>query len=290
MKTQKNPENPPPHLTCVETWGPRWKASRRTTGLLACVASLVLACHSTAAVITIVYDFESLSAGSGGSVQLNGQDNWTANSNIVVDTDGSNKYAVGWANSVPIQDGNRPNDVNFAMAMPTEITEFSLMADIRVGTFEQGGEQRNRRSMFGLTVGSGSFLFGAGGTDTEENKWLVHAADGTKNFSSAVTTNESNLFWSMQLDVDLLANGGNGAASLSVDSGSGFVAISDLQNINLQLLSLTGYSDGSSFDGMGISLGQFGRLDNLTMSYIPEPSAALLGGLGLLVALFRRRR
>jgi hypothetical protein len=250
---------------------------------LSCAASLVFACQASA-VTTVIYDFQSLNAGvDNGDVQLNGQDNWTANSLITValpPAPGTNKNLVGWTNE-NIVNGNRLNDANFAMTMSSSITQFSLSADVRIGAFNN----EIRRAMFGLTVGSGSLLFGAGGDDTQGNKWLILGGNETKNFSNAVTTSASSVFGTVRLDVDLTANSGDGAASLYFDN----VSISDLQNINLNLKSLTGYSDGSSFDGMAISLGDFGRLDNLTLSYIPEPTAALLGSLGLL-ALLRRRR
>lgn len=278
------PMNPhPAALTYIQTC----RSTRHITSLLAAAASLVLACNATAATIT-TYDFQSLSASiAGGNTVLNNQDNWTAHADIDVILDGTSKFVAGYSNT-NIQNANRPNNLNFAMTVPTAITQFSLSADIRVGTFTSGSAQY-RRSMFGLTVGSSNFLFGAGGDDTEDNKWLIQSGSGSQSFSSAATTSSSSLLWSMKLDVDLSANSGNGAASLSVNSGSGFTAISDLQNINLNLLSLDGYSNGSSFDGMAISSGDFGRLDNLTLSYVPEPSSALLGGLGLL-ALLRRRR
>lgn len=275
------PGNP---YTSAPTCSSPLKASRRIIGLVAGLTGL-LACHASAAT-TITYDFQSLNANTSGTIALNGQDNWVAGTSlqVILDADNTRKYAVGYDNAVNIVNGSRANNLDFAMTVPMAITQFSLSADIRYGTFNSGGQQ-HRRSLFGLTVGAGNFLFGAAGDDTQDNKWLIQSGNGTQTFSSAVTSAVSSTFGTIKLDVDLSANSGNGAASLFLNN----VAISDLQNINLNLLSLVGYSNGSSFNGMAISSGDFGRLDNLTLSYVPEPSTALLGGLGML-ALLRRRR
>jgi hypothetical protein len=264
----------------------KYKYVNLKTTMAAVLGVSILGTAASHAATTIVYDFQSLNANTSGTIALNGQDNWVAGTSlqVVLDADNTRKYAVGYDNAVNIVNGSRANNGGFAMTVPAATTQFSLSAEIRYGTFNSGG-QNHRRSLFGLTVGAGNFLFGAGGDDTQDNKWLIQSGNGTQNFSSAATSAASNNFGTIKLNVDLSANSGNGSASLFLDD----VAISDLQNINLNLLSLAGYTNGSSFNGMAISSGDFGRLDNLTLSYIPEPSTAFLSAIGIL-ALMRRRR
>lgn len=274
-------------LTRLQSFSPSRNRSPRITGLLAGAASLVLACSASA--VTITYDFEALNSNTGSGVALNGQDNWTTSGSAVnvITVDGS-KRAVGISNTA-FSNATRLNNVGFTMNLPADVTEFTLSLDARVGTFVSAGTH-SRRNLFGLTVGSGNFLFGSGGDAAQVNKWLIQAADGTPTFSDAITTASSSVYMNITLAVDLAANGGNGSATLSVNN----VAIAGMSDISLGLSSLAGYTNGASFDGMAISSGDFGRLDNLTLTYtaVPEPSSfALLGGLGMLgVAVLRRRR
>ena len=247
----------------------------QTTSLIA-AAALILFTNTTASKAATIYSFSGLSAGD-----LDPQDNWTASTNIDVNlVDQPIPVAIAAVGN--INDGTRPNNGAFSMGVSASTTAFNLSFTGRYGTFLT----EYRRAMFGLSIGAEEFYFGAGGDDTQNNKWLIVDGAGGQHFSSAITTSDISVFGDISLQVDTTANGGDGSGSFFVDG----VAILDLQNINLKLTSLTGYSDPSSFNGMFISAGDSGAVGNLTLTVIPEPSTAILTLLGLAGCVGTRRR
>ena len=63
------------------------------------------------------------------------------------------------------------------------------------------------------------------------------------------------------------------------------VAWPGLQGIALNLT-----NDPSTFDGISFRASSYVRLDNLTISYIPEPATMALLGIGGIGVLLRKRR
>lgn len=107
-------------------------------------------------------------------------------------------------------------------------------------------------------------------------------ANGTDIFNAAGVTNRGNITLTAAQQ-GLTAGGGDTTRANGVSIGS--FDVSSLSAGSQLWLRITDAADGIDDSGSGGDL----MMDNLALTAVPEPSAALLAGLGML-ALLRRRR
>ncbi|NWK55235.1 PEP-CTERM sorting domain-containing protein [Verrucomicrobiaceae bacterium N1E253] len=235
------------------------------------------------AATTYTYDFESLN-GSGflstnnyGTL-LNGQDGWINESGASTSLRvRSGDASFGGNNSLlanSTSTSTRQNNAGFSYLI-ADSSSFTLSIDVRAGT--------SRFSRFGLTDSFNKLLFGFGVTG---GQWSFTDLNGTT--TSGTSVGSASTYKNLLASVDLAANGGNGAISISladIGSESG-TAIAGLQNINMNL----GTINGSDMTGLYASMGGFGGMDNISITAVPEPSSATLLGLSGLALILRRKR
>ncbi|MCH7227087.1 PEP-CTERM sorting domain-containing protein [Haloferula sp. A504] len=143
------------------------------------------------------------------------------------------------------------------------------------------------------TIGDGSvtgvaWMFARGSGATQANEAYLGSdptvssgnsgiADGGP-WSAAGTTFGGNL--DMRIVLDTTGGTGNWTATWFADTGSGFVEVRGEETLLTETINSVGFAV--------TDLGS-GQINSFSLTQVPEPSTALLGGIGLL-ALFRRRR
>lgn len=247
------------------------------------LASMLLGVNVHAALFT--YNFESLTNGT-----LAGQDNWVFNFGdapyiVSTGTGADTTKVVGTAGSTSSNFATRINDGNFSFGSLTGVTSLTLGFDTRYVAGDNGGI--NNQSHFALDTSSGST--GSARFGLQGNGFIV------SNTTTGLPTGVDFDDWiSLRLEMDMLANGGNGSGSLYyknlTDGDPGFTAVSGLQNLNLGYLA----QDPSQWSRMVLRTGFYAgnKIDNLYIDTtpVPEPGTALFGVACVGVAALRRRR
>ncbi|MCB1278492.1 hypothetical protein [Prosthecobacter sp.] len=253
--------------------------------LILTVALALSELAASAAVFT--YNFESLTSGNN----LAGQDNWTGlggDAFIVSTGSGTNtSTVVGTAGSTGSNFAGRSNDGTFSFGSLSGVTSLTLGFDTRYVDGGNGGV--NNQSLFYLNsspiASTQSAFFGLNG-----NGLVINGSGpvlpGTLNFDDWI---------SLQLVMDLTANGGDGSGSLFyknlTDGDLGYSAVSGLQDINLNL---TSGQDPTQWNRMMLRTGLYegNKIDNLYIetTAAPEPSRTLLAALGICGIILRRKR
>lgn len=240
------------------------------------LAATLLLCLSHAAQAAIfTYNFENLSVGS-----LGGSDNWVTEggANYVVSTDtlANGTKVVGNVNAGGSQFVKRANDGNFSFGDLSGSDFLTLGFD---GRFVGGGSDQIHFTLRNASGTAVSPVFGF-----EANTFKLGG-------SSAVLPGTINAddWVRIQMTVDMNLN----TASLSyknlTDNETSFTAVGGLQNISVASLNPTAWTE------MLLRTGSYANnmVDNLsgaTFDAVPEPSRALLAGLGLFGLMLRRRR
>ena len=264
----------------------------KITTLLTIGASLTLAASASAAT-SYVYGFETATASAGSGTSIAGNDNWavvSGSASVRNDIAGDPGFAgmsgnVGY-NATSDTQISRANDGNFSYTAANTMT---LSFVIRARNNSSYG------SSFALADG------GAGGEVAFQfgllnDSWFIRQADfGTTTTSGAGLTSTSEGYL-VEIEVDILANSGNGSGSLFVTNmepgGGTRTAIAGLQNTDLGILAMDGGStDISTWDSLYVRhFGGGSTVDTLTITAVPEPSSAALLGLGGLALILRRRK
>jgi len=298
----------------------------RTRMVLAAVAAaFVLALSGTAAAdVVYSYSFDGL---SDAFVQLDGpngtagQDGWRSWSDykngtstdtvhrIKSDDQGLYKGGVKSVAALLRADeagrdlSGRPNDANWSYAIPAGST-FTIEFYTRIGAIvDPGGPYlsgyAHKLGLFDqsdLDTMPIEFGFAAG---TGGNWWVW--GGGTKHESTTPAAHSGFDYYFLKLEVDLAANGGEGAASLYADlvtstnplTRTGYVAVDGLQNLNLGLLT-AGVGNPSNWAGLRLDMDRGSMTDEITItvetadSVIPEPAS--IGLIGLAFVGLRKRR
>lgn len=262
-------------------------------GAVACLMLFVTA--QPAAAVVYTYDFDSLNTGP-----INGQDNWGAwptglLSVYTAPVDGAPHPGSGNLLSMygGITDGFswRVNDANWSFDI-SEGDQFamgmSIATDYAVGGY----------------YGFGKFLLGPNGQPKigfglNVEQWYygvcIWDAQGTKHVGTQPRPTGKSQVWDYRMEVDLLANGGEGSASLYTmkrDVHTEWQPVGNLQGINLMLA--TAGVDMHDADKMYAQIDvRLVAMDNLWIDdmqavVIPEPSG--LGLVGIVLLAMRRRR
>lgn len=252
--------------------------------LAAMVAGFVLTATGSAA--TFTYGFETASAGSLGN-----NDNWLGGNNVTVTTSNPpTGYSGKYVTSTSDSQYSRVNDSAFGYSLDNTHTitiSFLLRGGNSLGSqlFSLGG---NLDGLGVMATNETAFQFGL-----LNNNWFVREAGNALGYSAAsgLPLNGSDTY-EVRLVADPVAYSGDGSGNFSfrnISTGGAWTDVAELQNLNLGMLNMVaGARNPSEWNSIRLRLSS-GRMDTLTITQVPEPSAALLGGLGLLVA-FRRKR
>ncbi|NWK55776.1 PEP-CTERM sorting domain-containing protein [Verrucomicrobiaceae bacterium N1E253] len=241
---------------------------KKTSYTLYLFSVMLLGGGSLSAASTYTYDVSNV--GPGNTLLSN--DNWTGDdiANWKVGTfSGVGEYL---RNS---NDGDntitRQNDANFSFTIDASTTSFSLETHGRFGV--------NGYFELGLVNSSGSLLVGLGADWYQQNRKCI-ILEGGRNYETG-TSYPNNLdgVHAMKLDVDLLANSGNGSADLYFD---GNLIIDDMALTLPDMTTATGlhFRSGTRYNGPG----------TIVITTIPEPSSTALLGIGGLALALRRRK
>jgi MYXO-CTERM domain-containing protein len=286
---------------------------------MAMMMALVLGAGTAGADVVYSYTFDGLD-GTGTGPQLDGQDNWQSwvdlkndtpgndtVHNIVTDEQGIYKSGTRTIAALNRSDRDlsaRPNDGNWDFSIPNG-GQFSIEYYTRIGNPLKEGQEDyysvkleiyDTTDMNTMPVG-----FGYDGTS---NKWRVVGSG-----DSILSTNEANdgsfQYFFIKLDVDLSANGGEGAATFyaeqvdnispdPVRSGYGS-PVTGLEDVNLGLATAK-LNDTSNWGGIRLDLLQNALVDEIqitvetTSTDAPVAEPAGLGLLGLALLGLKRRR
>ena len=235
----------------------------RTSSFLA--ASAVVLMTQVAPAATYVYDLETEIGATNGT--LMSTDGWTGSDigNWVVQDQNGLKYARNQ------NDGDnaitRQNDAGFNYTIPSGTTNLTIEIEARTGSgFWQAG----------LANSSGALLLGIGSDFGGNNKYFIF--EGSR-FNESGTSATGDGIHTLRMEVDLLANSGNGSADLFYDN----TLIIDDQALTLpDMTTASGLyiRDNTRFVGPG----------KFTIVTVPEPSSAALLGLAGIALISRRRR
>jgi hypothetical protein len=281
--------------------------SKSVLVLMAGVGVLSFGSDARATVYTYDFDNGQVTGSASPGTPLLGQDGWGGlghNGDVGVRNDVA---AIGMPGNAAFNtlNGNailgRKNDANFSYSIPAGASNMTLEFLGRI----DGG---NTNVIFGLGYDADN----NGAIDVQATEAGFHYGYADQGFYIRQPGFGSDLYssegpddadagevWRMVLDVDLTANGGDGAGSLSVaqiwdgstlDVNAPLVPVADMQNINLGITGLG--VPISQWDGIMIrTSGRAGiALDNLTVDVVPEPTAVVLLLGAALVLLGVRRR
>ncbi len=287
----------------------RWNAILTDSQDYGAMDNLTIRVAAPPQVPKFTYDFENgrVSGGAFPGVSLLGQDNWTRFESLP-DMLVRNGMGVlpGFFNNIAVADtgrkiATRVNDANFNYDIPHGMKGLQLAFTLRM-------DNPNSFGAFGLGVDTdldntidrneAGFLFGR-----EGSRWYIRKATyGQELYASTTPSSTAGEVWRLVLEVDLLANGGDGLGSLFVQqlstgtnfaSDMAFYPVAGLQGVPLGILAMSD-PDADHWNGLVLDLYNYAAADNLTITYYtPEPaSVALLalGGLLLMLLGTKRRR
>jgi hypothetical protein len=250
-------------------------------------------------------DFDGLD-GTGTGQQLDGQDGWfdwntNGDHDIVTDEQGawkSGTRTVAALNRTSRDISGRPwslsipSDGSFSIEYMTRFSNAGLSATT---------EDDNYTVKTEIYSGTKPVLgFGYRGT---EDKWSVVGGGTTTLSDVTFQDDEPFAYYFIKLDVDLSANGGEGAATMYADQVansspdtetpvySSPILFGGSSSVNLGLAT-AGLDDTSAWGGIRIDLSKNALVDEITVTYdaAPIPEPALLGALGFVLIATRTRR
>jgi hypothetical protein len=270
---------------------------------LLCLATIVLGVPAANAAIVL---YSSNFGGSSGT-NLNGQAVVTSGATGAQHTQYGTNVSATWSAATKFKadgsyveagtnnspSGNNRNSATlvftpqngyvYNLTMTTSFTQLAdplLAAFHAVGYFETSGFTGNINS----TTGSGVWaLTRPGDASFDDQVAHYNVTGGAGNINAIPTTVEDATAPStLRITLDTTGGNGNWAATYHVGNGSGgftqLASVADLNNVTVGSVGI------GVFNGDGAA-----NFQAFELSVIPEPSAALLGGLGML-ALLRRRR
>ena len=163
----------------------------------------------------------------------------------------------------------RANDINFGFTIPTGSTRIQLTITSRTPGFWVAGLAQGAASRVGI-----------GADFSNSNKFYIFD-NSTRLSESGTSANGTDQYVNLTLDFDLISRTAdlildpNGANTLLLDDQAMGIPISTVEATNSLFI-----RTNTAFSGPA----------TISLTVIPEPSSALLGGLGALVLLRRRRR
>jgi hypothetical protein len=169
-------------------------------------------------------------------------------------------------------------DHNFA----TNANNLDAPLEIKFNIWVDGNDGGGNWASIALSASQNLFVNNGG------NKFssLFRDSGGTQQFASAATVGDGVFTFADGDQITLLLSDNAGTGSAFDGNGS----VAKMYVNNVLKATYTGLGLGASDGYISFqAYGANGHYDNLTITAIPEPRAALLGGLGLL-ALLRRRR
>ncbi len=280
------------------------------------LAIVALAGNLAWAETVYTYDFDSLTGSANPGTPLPGQDGW-----VNLRSDG--KYAIGVRNEAGISGWPGFNinctsraasssgyhgkgsgvytitDDQMRMEMTARVTSYYTAAATKtlllLGIWADDGDNAMERDP--PTKDEYGFLFGFNVYDTP----VIQPAAGGTTVTGTVPGGaiDSGDVWRLVLDVDLTANSGNGAGSLSMkylgdtdgtfDVGKSLALnpVTELQNINLNIQAMGASKTVSGWHGLMLRQ-NYALMDDVVIASVPEPSTLILL-LGMLLAIVARR-
>lgn len=183
-------------------------------------------------------------------------------------------FTIGW--------GYGRASLNYNFAGVANSLDQALVFSFNLGTVF--GYENDPTEWVSFTIGNTQMPFVTDGYSGV----LFRANGGTQTFADGAAVNDT-ATWSNNDLVTITLSGTGGVGSAF--NGNGSLAQVQIGSTNIGTFALGQKSDAFLTFSASNNTSQFGggNFDNLSVSAVPEPSAALLGGLGAL-ALLRRRR
>jgi hypothetical protein len=258
--------------------------------------TMVLGIAAQADSMTWVYNADSLMGSGWPGTVLQGQDNWvhagiTQNAtSVLAGVPGDNDLYVSSMNRQML---SRTNDANWSYAIPADAYALDIEYDVRIGN--GGGGWWRSTEVGSREGGTTAFLLGWDGYNSA-NRWRLRGTGvGTDHYGTQNVASSGSEFRHVRMHLDLLANGGEGAATVYTGPSGGPATLpTGITNAPLALKS-AGLDDVENWDGLWLDV-QFGaQLDNIAITAftVPEPSTFALAAFGLLslgLVGWRRRR